>query len=345
MRFASDIWIRGMGTWYPPQRDTAAAAVAEGRLSAHDAALTGVSAVSVAVDRSAPEMAASAAELALERAECRAEDVDVLIHSWLYYQGHDLWSPPHYIANRIGADNCLPMSIHQGCDGGALAIQQAALRLTAVADENYALVTAADRFIEPGVDRWNCQPSLALGDVGTALVLTTSAEQPAPFRLEALRTRTTVAFEVMNRGSMPFGDYPMSAGMPADQRAVTDEAILQLGAEHLYNTARSQVYELLMETLEEAGISDWNGALQVIAMPRVGTNTLDAVYYPVFEKFQSVSKVRFDYTTGHLGCSDWAADLNDLYERDCVEPGRYAALIGAGGGFTWMCAIVKRFDE
>ncbi|WP_280238311.1 ketoacyl-ACP synthase III family protein [Nocardia abscessus] len=345
VHFGSDIWIQGVAAWFPPRRETASQAIGDGRLDPENSALIGVSAVPVAEHISAPDMAVNAARMALDRAECKSDEIDYLVHTWLYHQGHDLWSPPHYIANQLGATNCLPTSVHQGCDGGALAIQQAALRLTAVSDAETALVTAADRFIAPGIDRWNCQPALALGDAGTALVLTTSSERPAPFRLEALGTRTTVAFEVMNRGSIPFSTHPLGSGMPADFRTVTDEAIDALGADFVFETARSQVRDLLVRTIEEAGISLGSNELQLVAMPRVGTNTLEAIYTPVFEGLGIASTIRNDQYTGHLGCGDWGADLNYLYEQEILKPGRCAALIGAGGGFTWMCAIVRAFNS
>ncbi len=344
MKFDADIWIESVAAWFPSRKQTVANAVSEGILSHADALLTGVVAVPVADNIAAPEMAIRAADSALDRADRKAAEVDLLIHSWLYYQGHDLWSPPHYIANQLGATNCLPIAIHQGCDGGALALQIAALRLSAVEQEQTALVTSADRFAAPGIDRWNCQPSLALGDCGTAIVMSTSADRPSPFRLEAIGTRTTVAFEVMNRGSAPFNDYPLASGLPADFREVTDEAIEMLGQDFVFTTARSQVRTLLFETLAEAGVTDIAKELDVIALPRVGTNTLEAIYLPEFETLR-VRKLRFDSTSGHLGCSDWAADLNALYEGEIVEPGKYAVLIGAGGGFTWMCAVVKAFEE
>ncbi|QIS18457.1 ketoacyl-ACP synthase III family protein [Nocardia terpenica] len=341
MKFESDIWIRSVAAWFPPRRETAAGALAAGRIDADSLSQTGIVAVHVAEDTTAPEMAVRAANIALERAECKPDEVDVLIHAWIYYQGYDLWSPPHYIANQLGTTSALPMSVHQGCDGGAIALQQAAIRLAAVPGERTALITAADRFAEPAIDRWNCQRVLVLGDSGTAIVLSTSGAGPTPFRLEAMRTRTTVEFEVMSRGFSSFSDYPLAAGIPLDGRFISDEGLARVGNDAFYATARSQVRTLILETLEEAGLTDIGTQLHVITLPRLGNASLEAIYYPVVESFIGAQKIRFDAMTGHLACCDLAADMNDLYENSIVPPGKYAAMITVGGGMTWACAVLR----
>ncbi|MGW1291208.1 hypothetical protein ACWD4N_48750, partial [Streptomyces sp. NPDC002586] len=188
LNLGSDVRIAAVGTWLPAKLEYTERVVQEQRLDPRTAASMGVSAVTVADGIATPDMAVKAAECALQRAGWRAEDVNLLIHSWLYYQGHELWSPPHYIAHRLGAVNCLPMAIHQGCDGGALALQDAVLRLSGQPGIGKALVTSADRFTAPAVDRWNCQPSMALGDGATAIALERGPVGNSPFSLLSLAT-------------------------------------------------------------------------------------------------------------------------------------------------------------
>jgi 3-oxoacyl-[acyl-carrier-protein] synthase III len=45
--------------------------------------------------------------------------------------------------------------------------------------------------------------------------------------------------------------------------------------------------------------------------------------------------------TGHLGAGDLAANLADIVAERRLEAGAIAAVLGAGGGFTWTCAIVR----
>ncbi|MGW1055223.1 3-oxoacyl-[acyl-carrier-protein] synthase III C-terminal domain-containing protein [Streptomyces sp. NPDC001118] len=286
-------------------------------------------------------MAVKAAECALQRAGWRAEDVNLLIHSWLYYQGHELWSPPHYIAHRLGAVNCLPMAIHQGCDGGALALQDAVLRLSGQPGIGKALVTSADRFTAPAVDRWNCQPSMALGDGATAIALERGPVGNSPFSLLSLATASDVVMEVMLRGERPFNDYPLQAGMPADVLAPTREGTELLGKDWVNEQAQKQIGRVLAEALRDAGVAADDARLRYVPLPRVGRKILEYQYLPVLKRTLKAEQVTFDDLTGHLGCGDWGADLNDLYERQMLAPGEMAVLIGAGGGFTWMCAVVQ----
>lgn len=338
MKFSTDIFIEAAATWFPGRRQSTSSVVSAGLLDPAEAAMTGVVAVPVS-DIAAPEMAVLAAHRALEQANRDAREIDLLMHAWLYYQGHDLWSPPHYIANQIGATNCLPIGIHQGCDGGALALQQAALRLSAVADENVALITSADRFNSPGIDRWNCLQGLALGDCGAAVVLSTQ-QGDAPFLLESISTRTVVELELLNRGSAPFNDYPLAAGKPMDQRPMADEAIAKLGEDYFYDTASTQIRGVLLDALTDAGISDIEQELDLIVFPRVGNPDLEFRYNPACENIP-VKQIRLNSMTGHLGTSDWAADLADLNEREMLKPGKCAAIFVAGGGYTWVCVVVR----
>ncbi|MEU5580035.1 3-oxoacyl-[acyl-carrier-protein] synthase III C-terminal domain-containing protein [Streptomyces huasconensis] len=342
MRFGTELRIRAVGTWLPDTRDTAVQAMQEDRLAEDTAQRIGVRALPVS-DVPAPDMAVRAAQQALARAGWQAQDIDLLIHTWLYYQGHELWSPPHYIANQLGAHHCLPLAIHQGCDGGALALYDAALRLRADPDVRRALVTSSDRYVLPGIDRWNSYPSMGLGDAAGAVLL----HRPLPqsqtddaFSLLALNTLPCVETEVFLRGQSPLHSVPLGGGAPVDAVTAARQATADMGKGVFDRIAREHIERVLHTTLYEAGISADDPRLRCLVLPRVGARTLDQQYLPVVQQLPC-KLLGFDDDTGHLGCSDWAADLDELHGQRILEPGDVAVLIGAGGGFTWTCAVVQ----
>ncbi|MFI9050992.1 ketoacyl-ACP synthase III family protein [Streptomyces sp. NPDC053427] len=336
MRFGTDVQIRAVGAWTPPALDTTAQAVAEGRLIPEVAQRMGITALPVASDISAPDMAVRAARIALDRALWDGSELDVLIHTWIYHQGHDMWSPPHYIAKLLGATNCLPLALHQGCDGGGLALQDAALRLTADPASRKALVSSSDRFVLPGIDRWNFQPSMPLGDSGTAILLDRSDEPGAAFSLLAVNTYVAPELEVLVRGDRPFADMPMQVELPF---SVLDSA--RKGAELLGSVAYDHLTSLVKATLDDAGIEAHDPRLRYVVLPRIGAGGVATLYMPALQDLLDVEYLRFDDLTGHLGCGDWGADLNDLHESRILAPGEMALLIGAGAGLTWVSAIVQ----
>ena len=118
MRIES-IGIAAAELWLPPGRELATTAVAEGRLRAREAADLGHPEVPDAGAEAPPELAVAAATGALKQAGADPADLAVVCHAWMYYQGHDLWSPAHYVAAQLGARAEYPrpdeLRVH-GCD-------------------------------------------------------------------------------------------------------------------------------------------------------------------------------------------------------------------------------------
>jgi len=86
-----------------------------GRLTAQDAEGLGVNEVPVA-DEPAPDLAVRAGREALVQAGYPAERIGLLVHAWTWHQGHDFWSPAHYVASRLGARKALPFGVQQMCN-------------------------------------------------------------------------------------------------------------------------------------------------------------------------------------------------------------------------------------
>ncbi|MGH3991646.1 MAG: 3-oxoacyl-ACP synthase, partial [Pseudonocardiaceae bacterium] len=140
MRFDPALPIAAVTLWSPPGRETAAEAVAAGRLDAGVAAENGYRSVLVS-QLAAPELAVLAASAALAAAQWDPATVDLVVHAWTYYQGHDFWSAPHFVAHGIGAARAVPVGVQQMCNGGAAAVEVAAARLLADPDVARAVVT------------------------------------------------------------------------------------------------------------------------------------------------------------------------------------------------------------
>ncbi|HET9656488.1 MAG TPA: hypothetical protein VFP72_14115, partial [Kineosporiaceae bacterium] len=146
--------IASVDTWLPQTVETVDEAVRAGRLSADDAAGAGARQVPVSPALSPPEMAVLAAGKALARAEWSAAELDLLAHAWIYHQGHDFWSPAHYVAAQIGASRAVPLGLQQLCNGGAAALLLGARWVAHAPAPSRVAVTTADRFWGPGFDRW-----------------------------------------------------------------------------------------------------------------------------------------------------------------------------------------------
>ena len=221
MRIEPALRIAAVTAWLPARRETAAEAVAAGLLDPDVAADNGYHAVSVSDELAAPELAVRAAADALSAAGWDPATVDLVVHAWTYYQGHDFWSPPHFVAHGIGALRAVPIGVQQMCNGGAAAIEVAAARLLADPTVSRAVVTTGDRFAGPGFDRWGGDNGAAYGDAGTALLLTrpTAPGHAASAAAAAPPGRPMVRMTPPGRPTFHAAEAAAAAGRPTAHAA------------------------------------------------------------------------------------------------------------------------------
>lgn len=343
MKGAGLLVLEAVTTWLPQERETASAAVAAGRITAEESRDLGLTAVPVS-GTPAPDMAVLAAERALDASTCGPEDIGLVAHGWLYHQGHDFWSPAHYIAARIGARAALPLGVQQMSNAGAAALGVAVDKLTADARLQVALVTTADRFCPPGFDRWAADYGVVYGDAGTAALL--RRRNPGPIRsglvLKSLAFVTDARYESMYRGRDEFSPAPLWRGGRIDVRRPKKAYLEEHGGIAAFTeSARSSVRTVLLKALAEAGVEPGDARIRYVALPRLSDSVLDMMYLPVLEGLVAGKILREREDSGHLGAGDLFANMARVSASPDLESGEFAVLIGGGGGFTWSCAVVQ----
>ncbi|MFI0816208.1 3-oxoacyl-ACP synthase [Streptomyces sp. NPDC021098] len=345
MKLDGPLYLSAASTWLPATVETPDDAVRAGRLAPEDVAATGYRRLPVSRAEAPPEMAVRAARRALEAAGDDPRDVGLLVHAWTYHQGHDFWSPAHYIAHGAGALDALPVGVQQMCNGGACALELAAARLRADPTTGTALVTTADRFCEPGFDRWRGDYGLWYGDGATAAVLRADAPGPGPgLELLSLVTAAAPAMETMHRGRDAFSPAPREHSRVVDIRRTKKAFLEDNGKEHFAKVVQQRVPSVLRAALYDAGVSPDDPALRAVLLPRLGHAALSAAYTPAVALVTSAPARDVGHDTGHLGAGDILANLALLAGpgRWRLSPGEVAVVLSAGGGFTWSCAVVRR---
>ncbi|MFC8221488.1 ketoacyl-ACP synthase III family protein [Streptomyces sp. NPDC057362] len=313
-------------------------AAAAGRLDADVARRCGYRRVATTVH--APvELAVRAADRTLGSAGVAGVDVTRLLHAWTYHQGHEFWSPAHYIAHRVGADRADPLGLQQMCNGGAAAVELATRELRADPEQAGALVTTADRFCDPGFDRWGDQ-GLAYGDGATA-VLVGRAPQGRAVRLLASASAAAPAYEGLHGGTGPFTAAPQSALRPVTVRSTKKQYMERHPGADLLAVAGESMARLSATALDRAGVAPGDPRLVLVAPPRFAGPALES-YRPVLEKATGAPLARFGADTGHLGAGDAIANLAELLASDWIGAGEMAVLVSAGGGLSWTVLVVER---
>jgi 3-oxoacyl-[acyl-carrier-protein] synthase-3 len=336
---AAPVWIAAPVLWTPPARDVTADAVAAGRVDPGTAERLGYRQLAISEDRAGPEMAVLAAQKAIAEAGWPAETVDLVAHAWLYHQGHDFWSPPHFVAHHIGARDSLPVGIQQTSNGCAAAIEVAASRMSADPGVERCVVTTGDRFAGPGFDRWRSDFDVAYGDAGTALLLDRA---PGAYRLLSVASVAAPQFEHMYRGDDPFSPAARSARSTVDacrtKAQFRESGLLPRFAA----TLRRSVQRVVRQALADADID--HTRVPVLALPRIGSVALRDFFVPPVEELGLAHTELLDLgrDTGHLGAGDPVANLADLHAGDRLVPGEVALLLSVGNGHTWSCVAVRR---
>lgn len=351
MKPAGSIGITSASIWLPEDRSRAADMVESRGLRARDARGLAHASLPVARDIAAPEMAVLAAGGALRSADVAADRLDALCHAWMYYQGHDLWSPPHYIAHEIGALRAVPFGIQQVCNGGAAAVELMAAYLSTSqitgsgtsgsGRPKWGMVTTADRFVEPGFDRWSSDYGVAYGDGSTAVVLRSPAGPDDPLRLLAAATVAAPELESMHRGADPFASAPHSFRAKVDMRATKRAYLHRHGDLDFSEVNERAVHSVVDTVLRDAGVGPDDPRLQYAVLPRFGMKLLTENWIPVLSARVGAKVENFGQDTGHLGAGDAIANIADLLKGRFLAPGEMALVFSAGAGFTWSCLLVQ----
>lgn len=342
MKMSTPLEIGAATLWLPPTAQTAESAVAAGQLPADQLGVTGYRQLPVS-ELPAPEMAARAAREALAAAGEQPGALDLLVHAWIYHQGHDFWSPAHYVAATLNAITAEPIGVQQMCNGGAAALEIAATRLLAEPATELALVTTADRFCAPGFDRWQGDYGVWYGDAATAAVLRRADDRPSErLRLLSIATVAAPELEVMHRGRDPFSRTPREHGPSVDVRRTKKAYLTDYGKEAFATTLLRKVRCVVHAGLADAGLAGDDLRLVSIVLPRLGRNARETVYEGALAGLTKAELVDYGAETGHLGAGDAIANLAALETEDVLDEGEFALVLSAGAGFTWSAIVVGR---
>ncbi|MCC3778315.1 ketoacyl-ACP synthase III family protein [Streptomyces sp. UNOB3_S3] len=331
--------------WLPDTTVKAVEALADGLVTQDEAESIGYEQLPVSGGESAPEMAVLAGRAALERSGVAPASVRAVLHAWTYYQGHDFWSPAHYVADRTGATGGVPIGVQQMCNGGAAALETALTRLVAMPDHGPVLVTTGDRFLRPGFDRWRGDYGVWYGDGGTAAVLE-RREGPAgaALVLDALVTEAAPDLEIVHRDASRFQEAPLSAGPTVDVRRTKKAFLTGTGREPFVGRLRETTTRVVASALAEAGLEPGGPALRAVLLPRLGRATARDIYGPAVAAVTPAPVVDLGAGTGHLGAGDVFSNLTALAGDGPwgLRSGEHAVVLSAGAGFTWSGVVVHR---
>lgn len=340
MQIRGELSIKAASTCVPPTLQKVDEAINLGMLEAGHLDRVGVMALPVAEGSAAPEMAVSAGCQAIADAAVDPAMIDLVIHAWLYHQGHELWSCAHFVAAGVGAVNATAFGVQQACNGGVLGVQLGATQLRADPNMRYALVTTGDNFSMPGFNRWSTDFDVAYGDGGTALLLGRSDGETDKLRILSLGTSSMPGLETIYRGADEFSSYPLGHSMPVDKRRAKKAFYATVDIEQFGLTVRSKLAEALRRALDDAG--PVSARIRLAVLPRVGGKVLNGTFRPALAAMPNVETMTLGAETGHLGAGDFLANISDVIRLNLLGPGELGLVLSSGGSVSWACAVIER---
>jgi 3-oxoacyl-[acyl-carrier-protein] synthase-3 len=336
-----DVFVAGVGSWLPAAVDVAGA-VADGRYDAADHAADEYLSITVTDDEAPPDMAVRAGQQALARADIPVDDIALLLHASLWYQGIDFWPAASYIHRQLlGEGRYAPaIDIHQMSNGSMAALELAASYLAADPGRQAALVTTADRLALPGFDRWRSDlRGLVYGDGAAALVLAREGFA----RLRSVVTITDSTLEGMYRGQQPFGPVSGHAGQPVDNRTRRMQFAASTDASTHGRRILSGVTEAIERSLTEAEMK--LADVTRVVFPNLGATALRKAYLEPLGLELAATAWEWGRRTGHVGAADQIIGLGNVADHGQMTPGDVVLLVGVGAGFSWTGAVVEFVSE
>ncbi|CAM5259352.1 ketoacyl-ACP synthase III family protein [Streptomyces coeruleorubidus] len=338
-----NLHIAGLSS-YLPEPFPADRAVALGLYDEQTWKKDGWTSAAVAGDISAPEMAVVAANRALARSGHSNGEVGLLLHASTFDQGPEAWTPHHYILRHTLGSQVPAMEVRQGCNGVLAAMELAHGYLSVGSGRVAALVTGADKFGTPRVDRWRYQAGAntprgsILGDAATAAVLST---REGFARVKAINSASLPDLEEMNRPEGPLfppaitsdGPIELGARLADFVRRFPDRAAAANRAVYLART------ELGLRSIEEADLTPADIS-RVTHVFSGGEAYLGTIMRPLGID-PARGMLELGRPLGHLTVNDHFVALTHLVETRQLAEGDHVLMISNGVGVSLTAAVIE----
>jgi 3-oxoacyl-[acyl-carrier-protein] synthase-3 len=326
------VYLQAIGQFLPDWV-SAADAVADGRYRAEVFEASGLTGTHVSEKLSALEMAVLAARAALDRSAAEPDDVESHIHAGVYYQGPEGSYPPGYIQRELGISGAGSIEIRQGCNGLLAALEIAVGQVTGAAEVETVLVTTAQNFNTPLIDRWHgFGDSYILADGAAAAVVTAA---PGFAELRSVCSGTLPELERWHRGTAPLSPPDAATAervsMAERSAAFTDD---ELPLARAVESLSEFDVGIIQRALVDAGLNVGDLA-RVITINEDGRMVEFTTLGPLG---LDLSRSVWDYgrSVGHVGAADLVISLEHLLGTRQVAPGDHLLLVSQGPG--WLCS-------
>ncbi|MGX1887239.1 ketoacyl-ACP synthase III family protein [Streptomyces sp. NPDC055287] len=334
------VHISSLGT-HLPQQVSAVEAIAEGLYDQELYDTVGWRGTHVAGKVAALDMAVAAARTALHRQGPDGEPVESYLHSGAFYQGPDDISKPGYVLRELGLGAIPSLELKQGCNGTLAGIEMATGLMTGAARCGSVLITSAENYSTPLIDRWRgSAPAVVVGDGGAALVLSTTGGFA---ELVAINSSTLPELEGWHRGNddlLPPQEPRFEPLSLAKTVAEFTEGVMPM-TEAIELISKFSL-DLMQRSLVDADLN----ASDIAALVSLNADgrAIDQWFLQPLGIPADRSSWEIGRHIGHIGACDQVITLERLLADGRLAPGDHVMLHAAAPGWSASTAVLRITD-
>ena len=332
----TQVGIIGVGTYFPPQVETAAELVEQTGIP--ETVLRekmGIRRRHIAGEAdSVTAMATRAAEKAIADAEITPEQIKLVVSHGSEHKDHIVWNAAAKIQHNVGATNAYAFEMYALCAGAPIAMNAAKGMMLADETLDTVLLAAASRENDlVNLRNTRARFMFNFGAGGGAMVLKRGATKNLILGASALTDGSLSETVIVTRHPDAIGGEDEGIGDLRGRLDVTNSEYMarRLGAVSLANFKRviCEAVEKSGERLERVaflGITHMKRSFYLEILESVGLKPEQSVYLEDHGHIQSVDQV----LTLELGLA-----------QGKIKPGDLIVLAGAGTGYTWSAVALR----
>ena len=272
------------------------------------------------------DMAAMAAQRALDLAGVSAEEIDLLIVATVT---GDAPTPScaAFVQAKIGARNASAFDVSAACAGSlyGLVIADQFIRSGAA---KRALVIGAER-LSRVVDWTNRETCVLFGDAAGAMLLGATQDE----------NRGLLASDLRTDGSMTgvLGIYEHDLGPLAESQEPGNPARIKMRGREVYKAAVRLLPETVQAALDQAGLraDDVTHVIAHQANLRIIESALETLGVPIEKCWINIDRY------GNTSSASMPITLDEANRAGRLKPGDVIAMMAIGAGLTWGSAILR----
>ncbi|KUN81018.1 3-oxoacyl-ACP synthase [Streptomyces bungoensis] len=332
------VYVDTVGVYIPDRWVSVEQAVEEGLYDEYSVQYgTGLTAAHIADDLPALDMAVFAARQAFARSARDVEDLDFHAHCTAVQHGPEGFYPPGYVLRELGASGVPSTDVRQHSNGLLAGIETAVGQLTGAAGAETALVTAAENFTSPLIDRWTgFGTGFTASDGGAAVLLSGEGGFAA---LRAVNSGTLPELEQWHRGEeslLPFRGEQRKASGTMDLLTYFNQHVMPL--DKCMEMIRDFELDLVHRSLVDAGLNASD--LRWVVAANSDSRMIDQMKMQPLGLPMSRSTWDFGKQYGHMGACDMAVSLNHLLLGGLLSPGDHILMTTSASGWVSTSAVL-----